>query len=131
MNLSEKMVSDKIAEYMVTLGYFVLQEVPTMGYSADIVARTKNKLTFIEVKLANWKRGLAQCSNHINVADYIYIAMATKRISEALIEQAVLKGFGIISYDCTEDKCEIFLKAKKNNNVWPPQKKIIQKRLTN
>ncbi len=123
--MSEEMVVKKISDFLSAMGYNINHEVPTLGFSADIVAEKKSILTFIEVKLTNWRRGLVQCSNHRVVADFIYLGLATNNVPEALKIEATLRGYGIIFYDKEKDSCNVYLDAQRNLNVWQPQQNVL------
>ena len=123
--MSEEVVVNKISDFLSTMGYNVMHEVPTLGFSADLVAEQKSILTFIEVKLTNWRRGLVQCNNHRVVADFIYLGLATNTIPEELKLEATQRGYGIIFYDKEKDSCNVYLDAQRNLNVWQPQQNVL------
>lgn len=104
-------------------------EVPNMGQSVDLVTDENGALTFVEVKIKNWAKALEQCKAHEIVADYIYIAIATKKVPDGLIRQAKGRGYGILHYEGT--RWNISLKPEKNLKVWKPQKRILKSKLNN
>lgn len=123
--MTEFSLVEKISEFLNNEGYLVHLEIPNMGQSVDIVAQKESDLTFIEVKLNNWKRALSQCKNHQIVADYIFVAIASKKISEKFKEAADNLGFGIIHYNKQLDVCLIHSNASKNPHIWKPQRIVL------
>lgn len=122
---TENVFVSKTVGYLKRKGYSVIIEVPNMGQSVDIVAQKNRWLTFVEVKLFNWNRAIVQCKNHEIVADYIYVAISTKRISNKFLEISKQKGYGILHYNIDKKKFSIILKAKFNKTVWKPQRRIL------
>ena len=118
-----------LVQYLVSEKFKVWQEVPNMGQSADLVASKEERLIFIEAKLKNWERAIQQCKAHELVADYIYIAIATKKVSPNFKNKAEKLGYGIIHFDNDEQRCNLTLKAKENNRVWKPQRAILKTNL--
>jgi hypothetical protein len=118
-----------LIDFFTTANYKVWLEVPNMGQSADIVLSKDMKLSFVEAKIKNWDRALKQCKAHELVADYIYIAIATKSISEDLLNKAQQKGYGIIHFDWLSGNCILKLEAKENTKIWEPQRTILKSNL--
>ena len=123
--LTENIFANKIVNYLKRKKYSVFIEIPNMGQSVDLVAQRGRWLTFVEVKLHNWNRALSQCKNHEIVADYIYVAIATKNVSDRFFEISERKGYGIFHYDLKRKKVSVVLEAKYNKSVWEPQRKIL------
>ena len=122
---TENIFTTKIISYLRRKKYSVFIEIPNMGQSVDLVAQRGRWLTFVEVKLNNWNRALTQCKNHEIVADYIYVAIATKSVSVRFLEISEKKGYGILHYDHKSNKVSVVLEAKHNKKVWEPQRKIL------
>jgi hypothetical protein len=104
-------------------GYRVRMEVSNMGQSIDVVATRGRWVTVIEVKLQNWRRALAQCRAHEQIADFICIAIGSATVSDALTEEAERAGYGIIHF-CRD--CQRFRWVRhpsRNKRVWPPQRR--------
>jgi hypothetical protein len=127
--VSEAYMVMAIVEYLKKDNYEVFVEVPSMGQSVDIVAKKGKYLSFIEAKIVSWKRGLQQCDPHQIVADYVYIAIATKKISNALYSEAKNLGYGIIHYDIQTDSVDSILKPKLNKSIWIPQRKYLTSKI--
>ena len=103
-------------------GYNVRIEVPNMGQSIDVVATKNRWITAVEAKLTNWRRALAQCVAHEQVADFICIAVGTGGVSDALFAEANNRGYGIIHCAPTGNCCHWVLRPRRNRQVWRPQR---------
>jgi len=119
-------VEEALVSLVVSLlnghGYRVRCEVPNMGQSVDIVATRGRWVTFVEAKIAHWRRALAQCEAHEQVADFICIALASASLSEEFLLIARQRGYGVIHGDLTEDKCKWVERPRINRKVWGPQR---------
>ncbi len=129
MKITEIDLVKKLSRHLGRKGYDVFLEIPNMGQSADVVAQKGRWITITEVKLSNWTRALSQCKNHEVIADYIYITVATKKVSERLVVEAERRGYGIIHYNDKTQRFTILLKASINRRIWKPQRKIFLKKL--
>ena len=127
--VSEFEMVTAIVQFLKKDKYEVFIEVPSMGQSVDIVAKRGRYLSFIEAKIVSWKRGLEQCNPHQIVADYVYIAIATKKISDTLYNQAKDLGYGIIHYDIKTESVDSILKPKLNKHIWPPQRQHLNSKI--
>jgi len=129
--LLEYSVVKHISAYLKNLDYDILHEVPNMGQSVDIVGKKGRWLTFIEVKIHNWNRAFEQCKTHELVADFIFIGIATKKVSEQLIIKAREKGYGIIHFNPDNGLCEFIVKPSLNKKVWLPQREVLLSKIQN
>ena len=123
---SEKELVQRIVNLFQKKDYSIWLEVPNMGQSVDIVASKNENLTFIEVKMSNWRRALAQCEGHGMVADYIYIAISSVQISNEFYNTSKNLGYGIIHCNPYTMQCSKVLQAKKNTCIWAPQQKVLK-----
>lgn len=128
MTFSEQELTVKLVDELYRLQK-VWFEVPNMGQSVDIVVDVDGRLAFVEVKVKNWSKAIQQCKAHELVADYIYVAIATKRIPEDLIAEAKKNGYGLIHYNWDYCCWELVIESCVNNNVWMPQRLILNKKL--
>ncbi|WPQ64582.1 hypothetical protein SIO70_06845 [Chitinophaga sancti] len=129
--LLEYSVVKHISTYLKELDYDILHEVPNMGQSVDIVGQKGRWLTFIEVKINNWNRAFDQCKTHELVADFIFIGIATKKVSEQLKIKAKEKGYGIIHFNPNNNLCEFIIKPSLNKKIWLPQREILLSKIQN
>jgi hypothetical protein len=120
---SEKILVDSAISFLANEGFAVFTEVPSLGKSVDLVARSGKTALFAEAKFSDWKRALRQCQAHELVADFICIILGTDAIAGELIQHASAKGYGIIhSSRRLERSCEWVLHPVKNPHVWGPQR---------
>src|SRR5262245_19198701 len=103
-------------------GYRVRVEVSNMGQSVDLVATRGSWVTVIEAKLRNWRRALAQCQTHEQVADYICVAIGTAVVAPALLEGAASRGYGVLHYDRKNACFNWILRPRRNRLIWKPQR---------
>ncbi len=127
--MTEQDLTIEIESFLQKQKYRIRYEVPNMGQSLDILASRSRWVTAIEAKLENWKRALIQCRAHELVADYICIAIATKKVSEKLETEIQQRGYGLIHFDSNNKKCEWAIKPKRNLKVWSAQRKLFSRNL--
>ena len=125
---SEQNLVNDVVRFLAAEGYRVRAEVPNLGQSADLVATKGRWVTFIEVKVKNWRKAINQCRAHILVADYICIALGTKEISEAALAVSMKHNIGLIHIRYN-GQCEWVLIPKKNQSVWLPQRRQLAQEL--
>ncbi len=122
MKLTEVDFVKKIVGMMAGNGYKTQIEVPNMGQSMDILCEKNGQLHAIEAKLYDWRRGLEQCKTHRLVCDYIYLAIATKRISSDLKYWIQKDGYGLIHLK-SDGECHIQIEPSKKWSPWVAQRK--------
>lgn len=128
---SEFQMVENLVSFLKKHGHTVRIECPNMGQSVDIVTEKDGFITCIEAKMKDWKRAIEQCETHLAVADYIYIAIASKTASEKLCRETARRGWGI--YHCNKETGEIItvMLPVKNNKVWNAQRRVFLKNLNN
>ena len=120
--MSESNLILRLTASLSRTGYKVRREVPNMGQSVDVVATKNRWITAIEAKVRDWRNALRQCVAHELVADYVCIAIGTDGVSEAFIQEAQTRGYGVIHCPAERSRCEWILRPRKNNQVWRPQR---------
>ena len=118
-----------LTKFLADNGYRVWHEVPNMGQSADVVAKKGRFITFVEAKLADWRRALEQCRAHRHVADYICIAITGRRVSDRLIQEAEARGYGVIHFDRMDRSYRWVKRPTLNTDFWPPQRQRLDEAL--
>lgn len=83
----------------------VCREVPILGRSADLAYVDQDVLFSVEFKLRDWRKAIQQARDHRLAADYSYICMPKRNVSEALSVELNKHGVGLFFY--------------KDNGVWP------------
>ncbi len=62
------------------------------------------KVTAIEAKLSDWKRGIWQAQRYLNAADAVYLAMPPEFIHRVDIDECKNARIGLISFDAETHK---------------------------
>lgn len=113
----------KVVSFLSNDGYNVFLEIPTLGRSADIIAKKNRWITAIEAKMYDSKKVIEQCQVHDLLADFICIAWGGGKVNKKIQELANKKGYGIIIYNRDRNACEWFKHPKYNKNIWKPQRR--------
>jgi hypothetical protein len=121
--LSEHAVVRGLVSFLQGDGYRVRLEVPNMGQSTDVVAIRGRWVTFVEAKVAHWRRALQQCRAHEQVADFVCVAVASRNPSPQLLLAAEDSGYGVIHCHPGSLQCSWVLRPRVNRRVWTPQRR--------
>lgn len=127
--MSETLLVDRLSRFLSDDGYSVRLEVPNMGQSADVVATKNRWVMFVEAKLDNWRRALAQCTAHEQVADFVCVAIGTVSVSDDLKREAAARGYGVIHWSPKGGEFVWVLEPKRNVDVWKPQRERLARDL--
>lgn len=76
----------------------------------------------IEVKVRDWKSGIAQARRYLNFSDYSYLALPKEFYKNIDIEELKLFGIGLLIID--NDNIEEYLKPKKSTKCDPLSKYV-------
>lgn len=88
------------------------EEISFFRRSIDLVVIENNVLKTIEFKLKDWKKAIKQIVDHQVVADYSYLCMPKRNISNDMIEQLKSNGIGLYLYDSQTEKIELIWNSK-------------------
>lgn len=88
------------------------EEISFFRRSIDLVVLDNNILKTIEFKLKDWKKAIQQIIDHQIVADYSYLCMPKRNLSETMIEQLKSNGIGLYFYDSQTKKIELIWNSK-------------------
>ncbi|MBE3037700.1 MAG: hypothetical protein IMZ62_02645 [Chloroflexi bacterium] len=121
--VAESDVVGAVTKLLVGERYRVRHEVPNMGQSVDIVATRGSWLTCVEAKVGKWRRALAQCLAHEQVADFICIAIAAESAGDELLREVSKSGYGLIVYRPSNRSCDWARPPDRNAKVWRPQRR--------
>jgi len=97
--LKESELVELIVKDLMEKGCLVATEVANFHRSADIAAIDIGAILIIEAKISNVGQAIKQLQTHALSADYVYLAMPEKKISDRF--DIILKelGIGIIFVD--------------------------------
>lgn len=115
----ECLIVERAVEYFADRHFATWVEVPTMGKSADVVARGGRYIYMTEAKVSDWRRGLEQAYHHLLVADFVLLAIGTRAVSSELCSRAHELGVGVLHID---QACTLVLKPKQSLRIWKPQR---------
>jgi hypothetical protein len=76
----------------------VSHEVPLLGRFVDLVYIKDGRVVTVEFKLRDWRRAIAQAKDHLLGADYAYVCMPERKISDKLRKELKKAGVGLIFY---------------------------------
>lgn len=126
--ISEAELVDQVLVGLELEGFKTLCEVPNMGQSVDIIATKSRWMWAIEAKVGNWKRAMEQCRAHEIVADYICLALDKVPNNSPILGELEKRGYGLIVLSA-EGGMEWVVYPKKNQSIWPPQRKKFRERI--
>lgn len=94
-------------------------EVPILGRSVDLAYVENEFIVTIEFKLGNWRKALVQARDHLLGADYAYICMPRRRVSDDMRAELEQVGVGLVFYtESREWPFEEVIKAKRSRETW-------------
>jgi len=94
-------------------------EAPLLGRSVDLIFYRDGALHSIEFKLKDWRRAIDQARDHQLGADFAYICLPGKAVTEVMREAAQEKGIGILELRESEDwPFSTILPAQRSGDQW-------------
>lgn len=119
-NISEKTLVDGALRRLRSLPSIrVCCEVPVLGRSVDLAYVRDGVLVTVEFKVRDWRRALLQVRAHLLAADYCYICMPNRRVSNDMELSLERTGVGLLFY--TEEGKWPFtqvIEAKRSEETW-------------
>lgn len=101
-------------------------EVPLLGRVVDLVYIHGGDVFTIEFKLRDWRKALSQARDHLLGADYAYICMLRRRVTDALREGLEDAGVGLLFYkDGSQWPFEEVISAPKSKDTWSVAKSML------
>jgi hypothetical protein len=97
----------------------VCREVPVLGRSVDLAYVHGGKLVTVEFKVHDWRRALLQVRAHLLAADYCYICMPNRRVTNNMEFALECSGVGLLFYT-DEGKWPFIrvIEAKRSEETW-------------
>jgi hypothetical protein len=97
----------------------VCREVPVLGRSVDLAYVLGGILITVEFKVHDWRRALLQVKTHLLAADYCYICMPNRRISNDMELAMEHTGVGLLFYtDKGKWPFVRVIEAKRSEETW-------------
>jgi hypothetical protein len=119
-NVSEKTLVDGSLRRLRSLPSIrVCCEVPVLGRSVDLAYVRDEVLITVEFKVRDWRRALLQVRAHLLAADYCYICMPERRVSNDMELALERTGVGLLFYT-DEGKWPFVpvIEAKRSVETW-------------
>nr|MDO8099323.1 hypothetical protein [Candidatus Njordarchaeota archaeon] len=89
-----------IHRFLENKNYAVFDEVRLFSRRIDIIAKRKNNLVSVELKLRDWRKAILQAYLNLRVSDYSLIALPEQvlnRVTEAVRSEVRHYGIGLLS----------------------------------
>lgn len=107
-------------------GVRVCCEVPLLGRSVDLAYSQSGLLTTVEFKLHDWRRGITQARDHLLGADYAYICMPKRNVSDNLLKEFEEAGVGLLFHRRNGSwPFEMVFKAPRSRETWKVARKTV------
>jgi len=118
--VSEKKLQEDALRRIRSLACVIAcSEVPLLGRIVDLVYLESNKIITVEFKIRDWRRAILQARDHLLGADYSYICMPKRRVTDSLKEELRKVGIGLIFYRSQgEWPFETIITAPKSKETW-------------
>lgn len=106
-------------------------EAPLLGRSVDLVFYKDEAVHSIEFKLKDWRKAINQARDHQLGADFAYICLPGKNVTEAMRAAAQEVGIGILELCESEDwPFDTVLPARRSKDQWSVARKNLMNQLT-
>lgn len=95
-------------------------QVPILGRSVDLIYIVDERLIAVEFKLFAWRKALEQSFDHKLGADFAYICMLRRKITNDMKEEFQKAGVGLVFYrDNGRWPFDLIIRAPKSKEIWP------------
>ena len=125
----EKEMQKPIREYFTERQYSVFDEVRLFSRKIDFVAKRRNQIVTVELKLHDWKRAISQAYLNQRVSDYSFVALPEplwNRIDRKIYSVSVAYGIGLLSVDGVARQ---IMRAEHSKRIQPHLRKSFLKDL--
>ena len=93
--------------------------VPLLGRCVDLVFIRRRVVTTVEFKLTDWRRAIRQARDHRLGADYAYVCMPTRQVTDPMREELAEAGVGLVFYSEDGDwPFKIVVRAPRSTETW-------------
>jgi hypothetical protein len=100
--LREEELRKPVHEYFKNKEYALFDEVKLFSRNIDVVAKRRNEVIAVELKLCDWKKAINQACLNQRVSDYSYVALPEpvwNRIDRRIYTISFDHGIGLLSVD--------------------------------
>lgn len=101
--LQEDDLRQPVHQLFESRGYIVSDEVSLFSRKIDVVAKKRNDVITVELKLRNWREALDQARLNLRVSNYSYVALQEplSRFDSRLFIETIQSGIGLLSVNGT------------------------------
>jgi hypothetical protein len=93
-------------------------EAPVLGRSADVALCRADEVHTIEFKLHDWRQALRQAIDHQLAADFAFVCMPERRVTDAMRDAFADTGVGLLFFADAEWPFEIVFEARRSTATW-------------
>jgi hypothetical protein len=93
-------------------------EVAILGRSADLAFLLGGDLVTVECKVADWRKAIRQARDHKIVADFAYICLCWRKLTESLLAATSSEGIGVVLWNERDDTFEVAIPARRSERPW-------------
>ena len=125
----EEDLRDPVKTYFKNKNYSVFDEARLFSRGIDIIAKRRNNIVAIELKVQKWKRAIQQAYMALRVSNYAFVALPEakwERIDRTIFHEAYNYGIGLLSVN--GDVRQIMRPAP-SNNIQPKLRRRFLKNL--
>ena len=123
-----EIVVDSFRRILSQRSVTVCCNVPLMGRCVDMAYIAGRSLITVEFKLRDWRRAILQARDHKLAADFAYICMPRRTVSETMLGELTHSGVGLIFYrESGSWPFETIVSAKRSTEKWPTARSNVQR----
>lgn len=94
-------------------------EVPILGRTVDLAYVQDEALVTVEFKLRDWRRAIIQAQDHMLGADYCYVCMPSRSVSNLMRSEMERAGIGLLFFrENKEWPFEEVIEARRSEHTW-------------
>lgn len=113
------LVLDALRRIRQNVGLSACCEVPLLGRCVDLAYAKGKFIVTVEFKLRDWRRGLVQARDHLLGADFAYICMPKRTITDRMRGEFIRAGVGLMFYrEKGNWPFETVIEAAKSEDTW-------------
>lgn len=98
--LLEEELREPVRVYFKTKNYSVFDEAKLFSRGIDVIARQRNNVVAVELKVQKWRRAIQQAYMDLRVSNCAFVAlpeMKWERIDRKIFHEAYIYGIGLLS----------------------------------
>lgn len=115
-----ELVADSLRRILRRRSVTVCCNVPLLGRCVDLAYIAGRALVSVEFKLRDWRRAVLQARDHRLGADFAYICMPERSVSDAMMGELRRSGVGLMFYrENGRWPFKEVIAASKSTEIWP------------